>query len=122
VLYVTDEEGDGVFVVTAYPLAGKQLNAPSSGGKRDADAVPLLFLRASSAARSSDLKPLPCQPLQLLAGPREISLDFAGIKASSLFGNLLLDATEVVQILIERFVDFSHFTVSNRSDFGLTST
>ena len=27
VIYVPDEEGDGVFVVTAYPLAGKQLNA-----------------------------------------------------------------------------------------------
>lgn len=27
VVYVPDEEGDGVFVVTAYPLAGKQLQA-----------------------------------------------------------------------------------------------
>src|ERR1700736_866471 len=27
VVYVSDEEGDGVFVVTAYPLAGKQLKA-----------------------------------------------------------------------------------------------
>jgi hypothetical protein len=27
VVYVPDEEGDGVFVVTAYPLAGKQLKA-----------------------------------------------------------------------------------------------
>jgi len=27
VIYVADEEGDGVFVVTAYPLAGKQLKA-----------------------------------------------------------------------------------------------
>jgi hypothetical protein len=27
VIYVPDEEGDGVFVVTAYPLAGKQLKA-----------------------------------------------------------------------------------------------
>jgi len=26
-IYVPDEEGDGVFVVTAYPLAGKQLKA-----------------------------------------------------------------------------------------------
>jgi hypothetical protein len=27
VVYVPDEEGDGVFVVTAYPLAGKHLQA-----------------------------------------------------------------------------------------------
>ena len=27
VIYVPDEEGDGVFVVTAYPLTGKQLKA-----------------------------------------------------------------------------------------------
>jgi hypothetical protein len=27
VVYVPDEEGDGVFVVTAYPLTGKQLKA-----------------------------------------------------------------------------------------------
>jgi hypothetical protein len=27
VIYVPDEAGDGVFVVTAYPLAGKQLKA-----------------------------------------------------------------------------------------------
>jgi hypothetical protein len=27
VVYVPDEEGDGVFVVTAYPLTGKQLQA-----------------------------------------------------------------------------------------------
>ena len=27
VVYVPDEEGDGVFAVTAYPLAGKQLKA-----------------------------------------------------------------------------------------------
>jgi hypothetical protein len=27
VVYVPDEDGDGVFVVTAYPLAGKQLQA-----------------------------------------------------------------------------------------------
>jgi hypothetical protein len=27
VIYVPDEEGDGVFVVTSYPLAGKQLRA-----------------------------------------------------------------------------------------------
>jgi hypothetical protein len=27
VVYVPDDEGDGVFVVTAYPLAGKQLKA-----------------------------------------------------------------------------------------------
>ena len=27
VIYVPDKEGDGVFVVTAYPLAGKQLRA-----------------------------------------------------------------------------------------------
>ena len=27
VVYVPDEEGDGVFVVTAYPLAGTQLKA-----------------------------------------------------------------------------------------------
>jgi hypothetical protein len=27
VVYVPDEEGDGVFVVTAYPLVGKQLKA-----------------------------------------------------------------------------------------------
>ena len=27
VIYVPDDEGDGVFVVTAYPLAGKQLKA-----------------------------------------------------------------------------------------------
>ncbi len=27
VIYVPDEEGNGVFVVTAYPLAGKQLKA-----------------------------------------------------------------------------------------------
>ena len=27
VIYVPDEEGDGVFVVTAYSLAGKQLKA-----------------------------------------------------------------------------------------------
>jgi len=27
VIYVPDEVGDGVFVVTAYPLAGKQLQA-----------------------------------------------------------------------------------------------
>jgi hypothetical protein len=27
VIYVPDEEGDGVFVVTAYPLASKQLKA-----------------------------------------------------------------------------------------------
>jgi len=27
VIYVPDEEGDGVFVVTAYPLSGKQLKA-----------------------------------------------------------------------------------------------
>jgi hypothetical protein len=27
VIYVPDEVGDGVFVVTAYPLAGKQLKA-----------------------------------------------------------------------------------------------
>src|SRR5260370_41430968 len=27
VVYVPDEEGDGVFVVTAYPLAGRQLAA-----------------------------------------------------------------------------------------------
>ena len=27
VVYIADEEGDGVFVVTAYPLAGKQLKA-----------------------------------------------------------------------------------------------
>jgi hypothetical protein len=27
VVYVADDEGDGVFVVTAYPLAGKQLKA-----------------------------------------------------------------------------------------------
>jgi hypothetical protein len=27
VIYVPDEEGDGVFVVTAYPLAGKHLKA-----------------------------------------------------------------------------------------------
>ena len=27
VIYVPDEEGDGVFVVTAYPLAGQQLKA-----------------------------------------------------------------------------------------------
>ncbi len=27
VIYVPDEEGPGVFVVTAYPLAGKQLKA-----------------------------------------------------------------------------------------------
>src|SRR5712692_3540449 len=27
VVYVPDEEGDGVFVVTAYPLAGRQLQA-----------------------------------------------------------------------------------------------
>jgi hypothetical protein len=27
VVYVPEEEGDGVFVVTAYPLAGKQLKA-----------------------------------------------------------------------------------------------
>ena len=27
VVYVPDEEGDGLFVVTAYPLAGKQLKA-----------------------------------------------------------------------------------------------
>ena len=27
VIYVPDEEGDGVLVVTAYPLAGKQLKA-----------------------------------------------------------------------------------------------
>ena len=27
VVYVPDEVGDGVFVVTAYPLAGKQLKA-----------------------------------------------------------------------------------------------
>ncbi len=27
VVYVPDEEGDGIFVVTAYPLAGKQLQA-----------------------------------------------------------------------------------------------
>ena len=27
VVYVPDHEGDGVFVITAYPLAGKQLKA-----------------------------------------------------------------------------------------------
>ena len=27
VIYVPDDEGDGVFVVTAYPLVGKQLSA-----------------------------------------------------------------------------------------------
>jgi hypothetical protein len=27
VIYVPDNDGDGVFVVTAYPLAGKQLKA-----------------------------------------------------------------------------------------------
>ena len=27
VVYVPDQEGDGVFVITAYPLAGKQLKA-----------------------------------------------------------------------------------------------
>jgi hypothetical protein len=27
VVYVPDGEGDGIFVVTAYPLAGKQLAA-----------------------------------------------------------------------------------------------
>lgn len=27
VIYVPDEEGDGVFVVTAYPIEGKQLKA-----------------------------------------------------------------------------------------------
>jgi hypothetical protein len=27
VVYVPDDEGDGIFVVTAYPLAGKQLQA-----------------------------------------------------------------------------------------------
>lgn len=27
VIYVPDEQGDGLFVVTAYPLAGKQLKA-----------------------------------------------------------------------------------------------
>ena len=27
VIYVPDEEGDGLFVVTAYPLAGRQLKA-----------------------------------------------------------------------------------------------
>ncbi len=27
VVYVPDDEGDGVFVITAYPLAGKQLKA-----------------------------------------------------------------------------------------------
>jgi len=27
VVYVPDEEGDGVFVVTAYPLAGRELKA-----------------------------------------------------------------------------------------------
>jgi hypothetical protein len=27
VVYVPDDEGDGVFVVTAYPLSGKQLKA-----------------------------------------------------------------------------------------------
>ncbi len=27
VVYVPDEEGDGVFVVTAYPITGKQLKA-----------------------------------------------------------------------------------------------
>jgi hypothetical protein len=27
VIYVPDEEGDGVFVVTAYPISGKQLKA-----------------------------------------------------------------------------------------------
>lgn len=27
VVYVPDNEGDGVFVITAYPLAGKQLKA-----------------------------------------------------------------------------------------------
>jgi hypothetical protein len=27
VIYVPDKEGDGVFVVTAYPLAGRQLKA-----------------------------------------------------------------------------------------------
>lgn len=27
VIYVPDEEGDGVFVITAYPLTGKQLQA-----------------------------------------------------------------------------------------------
>jgi hypothetical protein len=27
VVYVPDEEGDGVFVITAYPLAGQQLKA-----------------------------------------------------------------------------------------------
>lgn len=27
VVYVPDEEGDGVFVVTAYPLVGRQLHA-----------------------------------------------------------------------------------------------
>ena len=27
VVYVPDHEGDGVFVVTAYPLAGRQLKA-----------------------------------------------------------------------------------------------
>jgi hypothetical protein len=27
VVYVPDEEGDGIFVVTAYPLAGRQLHA-----------------------------------------------------------------------------------------------
>jgi hypothetical protein len=35
VVYVPDEEGDGVFVVTAYPLAGKQLKAfPRRRGRR----------------------------------------------------------------------------------------
>jgi hypothetical protein len=27
VIYVPDEQGDGIFVVTAYPLAGRQLRA-----------------------------------------------------------------------------------------------
>ena len=36
VVYVPDEEGDGVFVVTAYPLAGKQLKR-SGGEEGDVD-------------------------------------------------------------------------------------
>ncbi len=34
VIYVPDPEGDGVFVVTAYPLAGKQLKAYRRRKKR----------------------------------------------------------------------------------------
>jgi hypothetical protein len=43
VVYVPDEEGDGIFVVTAYPLAGKQLQAfrrGRGGASDDGAAVP----------------------------------------------------------------------------------